>query len=402
MGMEDALGDQAAETRGGWTGGSWASPSLSTVVGWMPLRSMALAADGSLLAANGKWEAWAQAAGAVVWGEGWLELVDPSDREALAARLRRAAAARQHGGADCRLADPQGRRWSRWWWQPGPAGALVVSIADVDDDVARGFDAWRNAPDGPGSGLVSQGQFMDRLGRAIRRHQRGTLVVVVLASLDIAAGASDGRHRLAGAQLLRAAARRILDVIRPGDAAARVGSDQLAIVRAGLTDASEADALAAQVREAADVSADIGGVMWPVSAATGVAVTSARGEPATMLLARARQAITAARRRPGGEQPTGGGAAEAPPAAGGMDALAAGRPPAHPERYQRAVVELSSVMVNRISAAGLSLASAASVLDRPAAARVQQAADELDTLIRDVRTIAFGLLPPPHLTAEPD
>jgi hypothetical protein len=125
---------------------------------WMPLASLVLAADGSLIAVNRAWAALPGAAGAAR-GDGWLHAVQPLDREGLRARLRRAALAGEAGSADCRLAGLQGRRWSRWWWRPGPAGVLVVSVADIDDDVASEFGAWCGTAGGPVSRLVSPDRF---------------------------------------------------------------------------------------------------------------------------------------------------------------------------------------------------------------------------------------------------
>ncbi len=59
------------------------------------------------------------------------------------------------------------------------------------------------------------------------------------------------------------------------------------------------------------------------------------------------------------------------------------------------MLELSTLLFSRISAAGLSLASAASVADGPAAARIHEALRTLDTLARDFRAAMFTLLPQP-------
>lgn len=395
--MDGPFGEHAGGAWSDRAGEPPAWPSLVAGLESMPLASLALAADGSLLAANGEWEALAGLAGAIPWGDGWLGTVDPLDRPALVTQLRQAATYGERGSADCRLAGPWGRRWSRWWWQPGSSGALVVSVADIDDDVARAFGAWCRAAGEPVSGLVGQGQFMDLLGRAVRRHRTGTVVAVVLADLDIFSEAGDGHDRRAGAQLLRAAAGGILDAIRPGDVAARVGSDQFAVLCAGLSGLGEAESMAARVREASGHMADVDGVRRSVTATTGVAVTSVRGEPASMLLARARQAMRAAKRRQRIERAVPGRTPTAESTTEGVDSLnglADVLPAAHAAAYQRAVLEFSTIVVNRIFAAGLTLAGAASISDGPAAVGVQQAVEELDALVRDVRTVTFGLLTP--------
>jgi hypothetical protein len=53
---------------------------------WMPLASLVLAADGSLIGVNRAWAALPRAAGAGR-GDGWLHEVEPLDREGLRACL---------------------------------------------------------------------------------------------------------------------------------------------------------------------------------------------------------------------------------------------------------------------------------------------------------------------------
>lgn len=56
------------------------------------------------------------------------------------------------------------------------------------------------------------------------------------------------------------------------------------------------------------------------------------------------------------------------------------------------LVDLTSVVIQRISEAGLVLAAALSVTSGPAAPRLQHALDLLDRLIQDIRSNVFGLL----------
>jgi hypothetical protein len=57
-------------------------------------------------------------------------------------------------------------------------------------------------------------------------------------------------------------------------------------------------------------------------------------------------------------------------------------------------------VIQRISWVALILASAASLTEGQAAMRIHSAADELDTLIRDIRASMFPLLIPPSAAAE--
>jgi hypothetical protein len=72
--------------------------------------------------------------------------------------------------------------------------------------------------------------------------------------------------------------------------------------------------------------------------------------------------------------------------------LAAGPGPAGAVADIDVRIELTSGVIRRISGVALTLASAASLVDGLAAARVHDAVDELDALIRDIRANVFELL----------
>jgi hypothetical protein len=58
------------------------------------------------------------------------------------------------------------------------------------------------------------------------------------------------------------------------------------------------------------------------------------------------------------------------------------------------LMDVVTLVVHRLFGIGLVLESASGLADGPAAARLQHAVDELDAVIRDVRTAAFGSGPP--------
>jgi hypothetical protein len=111
-------------------------PSSLGLTAWLdqlPIPALILDADGSALTAN---TGWAALSPQPADGQGWLNAAEPAFRLALGARLRLAAAAAEPGSADCRVAGPDGGRWSRWSWQPIPGG-LIVCVAVLDDGQAR-------------------------------------------------------------------------------------------------------------------------------------------------------------------------------------------------------------------------------------------------------------------------
>jgi len=77
--------------------------------------------------------------------------------------------------------------------------------------------------------------------------------------------------------------------------------------------------------------------------------------------------------------------ARAVPSLAASDSAAAG---------QDDLLDVVAFMVHRLFRIGLVLESASGLADGPVAARLQHAVDELDAVIRDVRTAAFGSGPP--------
>ena len=64
--------------------------------------------------------------------------------------------------------------------------------------------------------------------------------------------------------------------------------------------------------------------------------------------------------------------------------------PAVPAASAAALLEVATDLVNRLFGIGLKLASAASMVDGPAAGRLEGAIDDLDGMISDVRSAVFG------------
>lgn len=125
----------------------WASPEQVTWLRWIPVPAMILAADGSAVAVNPRWAAILRD---TAEGDGWVEAVEPPFRSLVRARLRLAVAAGEPGSVDCRVSGPDGSRWSRWWWHPGPPQNLVVCVGVIEDGQASSaLSSPRDAPDRP-------------------------------------------------------------------------------------------------------------------------------------------------------------------------------------------------------------------------------------------------------------
>lgn len=124
-----------------------AQPDHAAALNRLPLAALILAPDASAVAVNEAWAELTGLSGHTSRGNGWLQGLDPRQRQPLRARLRAASAAGGHGWADCQLAEGNDRQWTRWWWRARPVGGLLVCVADI-----RAADADRMIIPDPGDG----------------------------------------------------------------------------------------------------------------------------------------------------------------------------------------------------------------------------------------------------------
>lgn len=206
-------GEQQGDTGGGGGRDSVREPAvwpgLVAGIGWLPVASLVLAADGSAVAVNDAWLILSRL-GRNAWrGEGWLRAVESIDRSAVRARLRLAAASGEPGSTDCLLANPRGQRdcllagpggqrRSRWWWRPGPAGELVVCVAGLDRGGAREPGGWPASVGlGRGAGAAARTGIGGKLATAVI----GRILGAALIMESVTGSAGD----LAAARLRHAA-----------------------------------------------------------------------------------------------------------------------------------------------------------------------------------------------------
>ena len=245
------------------------------------------------------------------------------------------------------------------------------------------------------SGMMNLGQFLGLADGAMRRGGRsGATLAVVMIDLDGLSKQAEAHH--AADRVRGAAIARITRGIRWTDAATCLSSGQIAVLCENLRGPAEADRIAARLRRAFEQPVEVDGTSHAISARTGVALASGPADDAATVVAGAGAALRAARDA-ADKDPV-----EAVPAASvtgrslrGRRRLSAG--PGHADAISDIdmKIELTSGVIRRISGVALTLASAASLVDGLAAARVHDAVDELDTLIRDIRANVFELLIPP-------
>jgi len=144
-------------------------PAPSVCLGWLPVASLLLAADGRATAVNPAWLALSSMADEDCLGHGWLDAVVAAEREAFGTHVRLAAALGTPGRGGCHLT-AAGGRWSRWWWQPTPAGDLVC-VAVTEDSQAQ---------------VIQETRMTDLASAVVHRAFRAGLI------LESAAGLSRG------------------------------------------------------------------------------------------------------------------------------------------------------------------------------------------------------------------
>ena len=119
---------------------------------------------------------------------------------------------------------------------------------------------------------------------------------VVIIDLDDFKPVNDRHGHGAGDDLLREAGRRLAEIVAPGDFLARIGGDEFAVLLPATTP-DRMDALARQVEAAFIPPFVVGGAVVVVGASCGSAVRSSRDRSVGDIVARADQALYAAKDR---------------------------------------------------------------------------------------------------------
>ncbi|HYF01040.1 MAG TPA: EAL domain-containing protein, partial [Planctomycetota bacterium] len=142
------------------------------------------------------------------------------------------------------------------------------------------------------TGLANRAHFETQLARAIRLSRRRPAPFAVLfLDLDRFKVVNDSLGHAAGDRLLTAFARRLEELLRPGDVAARFGGDEFAILLEGLQDPAQATRVAERIIEGFRKPFRFDAQEYVAGASLGIAFgTGGRGESVASLL---READTA-------------------------------------------------------------------------------------------------------------
>jgi diguanylate cyclase (GGDEF)-like protein/PAS domain S-box-containing protein len=135
------------------------------------------------------------------------------------------------------------------------------------------------------TGLPNRVFFLDRAGHALDRTKRShTWVAVLFCDLDRFKFINDSLGHDAGDRLLGELARRLQEVVRPGDTVARFGGDEFTILCESIEDESHALAIAERVGRVAATPFVLGDAEVFVTMSIGIALgTGPRARPAALI-----------------------------------------------------------------------------------------------------------------------
>lgn len=285
-----------------------------------PVAVLELDADGVAVHANRRWsELTGQPADAVL-GRGWLAVVEPAERAAVADAVDAARLARQPLQTEARVGTGDGSRRLRLLGRAhtdahGVLRRYVVSAVDVTAEHQRVEELSHLAYHDELTDIPTRVLFGEHLHAALARLERpgdADGVAVLFFDLDDFKQVNDHHGHAAGDLVLRVVAGRIREALRPSDVVARHGGDEFVVL---LPDV-DSPALAREIgqrtlRSVREPIALATGDVVRVSASFGLAFT-AEPEDGGSLLDRADQSLYEAKADPDASDGACGRGAGAP------------------------------------------------------------------------------------------
>lgn len=178
---------------------------------------------------------------------------------------------------------------------------LAVTHSDIGDKIAIEQEMSRRALQDSLTGLPNRYWLTKNLPLIlIEAEQTASRVAVLFLDLDDFKNVNDSRGHSTGDELLRAAAGRLNNAIRPDDHVARFGGDEFAIVMRNVIDQSQVTILASRISETFKKPFFVNGGENLVGTSIGIAIYPDDGGDTETLLKNADIAMYAAKVNKGG------------------------------------------------------------------------------------------------------
>jgi diguanylate cyclase (GGDEF)-like protein/PAS domain S-box-containing protein len=237
-------------------------------------------------------ERWAEVHGidvAEAVGHEPMPTLDPADRAAWQAAIERGRQGAETA-LECRVPRPQGgRRWVSYRGAPirrddGEVRGWVVSAADATDRKTYEAELKRRALHDELTSLPNRALLTEQLSRVLAAGTRqGRATAVLFIDLDRMKHVNDSFGQAAGDEVIRTAARRLDQSVRPGDTVGRFASDEFVVICEDVED--ETDVLRVAERLTADLGEPtfVNGQRVNVTATIGVAFGRSGDDPSEVL-----------------------------------------------------------------------------------------------------------------------
>ncbi|MEA2304694.1 MAG: hypothetical protein QOH43_1974, partial [Solirubrobacteraceae bacterium] len=144
------------------------------------------------------------------------------------------------------------------------------------------------------TGLANRARLQDQ-GRRLLAAGDGTIAALMLVDLDRFKEVNDTLGHDQGDALLRRAAERLTEALRPVDVLARLGADEFAVLCPGLPTRATAAEIAARLHDALGRPFDLAGVAIELDASIGIALSPDHGREIETLLRHADVAMELAK-----------------------------------------------------------------------------------------------------------
>lgn len=162
---------------------------------------------------------------------------------------------------------------------------LAVTLQDISDKKAHESELERLANEDSLTGLATRHAFLNRMPAMLAQAQAAaTSAALLFIDLDEFKHVNDSHGHATGDQLLKAAAGRLLSLLRPSDGVARFGGDEFVVLLNPCDGERQAASVASRIVDAFGVPFLIGDELHAVGASIGISLYPRDGADAETLV----------------------------------------------------------------------------------------------------------------------